>query len=395
MISDIKKLNRLKKDPCFINKSYSEIFEKNEISELKYGMDFREPIYRRELFLRFYFFHLKYRSHPGCVYYAMPFLFEKLNMTLEQKLWFCFINGCTQNPCTSYVLFILFPDLEKIDLNSLEKWHRKYWKRLDYDTDKRYSKGHFVENVINYKENLKGQSQVDFFNSFLIGDEKENFNPIWNKVNKDFYLFGRLSSFSYLEYLRIAGLEIDCPELFFEDMSGSKSHRNGICKVLGRDDLDWHKKENPDIKFHPKELVEWVDKEAEILLYESKERFKKENFFKDVNYFTLESVLCTFKGFFRENRRYPNVYNDMFFNRIKKAETMGWEDHKIDFDIFWQCRKEKLPKYLRIEDNPKDKGLCKEKQNHFRLTGQTVMMNYLWPEFKNTYNDKYYENNTQ
>jgi len=45
---------------------------KNEISDLKIGMDFRELKYRREVFLRFYEFHLKYKSHPGGVYFAMP-----------------------------------------------------------------------------------------------------------------------------------------------------------------------------------------------------------------------------------------------------------------------------------------------------------------------------------
>ena len=68
----------------------------------------------------------------------------------------------------------------------------------------------------------------------------ENFNRLWDVVRKDFYSFGRLSAFSYLEYLRIMGLNLDCPTLFLRDMQGSKSHRNGLAKVLGRDDLDWH-----------------------------------------------------------------------------------------------------------------------------------------------------------
>jgi hypothetical protein len=384
---------KLKSDPDFLPLRYTDIFDSNEIQNLQYGMDFREPKYRREVFLRFYEFHLKYRAHPGCVYYLFPYIWSELRLSFEQKLWFCFINGCTQNPCTTYVLFMVFPNLSEIDMSDLEAWHAEYWRRLDYDTDKRYSKGHFVENVKNYLEVLNGRTQEEFFWELTKDkDPMVNFWPVWNKINKDFHLFGRLSTFSYLEYLKIAGLNIDCPELFFYDMSGSKSHRNGICKVLGRDDLDWHKAENPDICFHPFELVEWVEEEAKSLLKEAQERFKGRDFINDVNNFTFESALCTFKGHFRENRRYPNVYNDLLYNRIKKAESFGWEDHSLDFNIFWQARKDCLPQYLRIEDNPKDKGLCKEKQNHFRLTGQMVMLNYEWPEFKNDYNDKYYGN---
>lgn len=391
-----RKRVKLKSDPDFLPLNYAEIFEVEEVKELKYGMDFRLPIYRREVFLRFYEFHLKYRSHPGCVYYLFPYLSEKLNMTKEQEYWFAFINGCTQNPCTTYVLFNLFPDLEKIDIDKLEYWHSKNWKRLDYDTDKRYSKGHFVENVQNYLEQLDGLNQVQFFEEGYCfkEDPNDNFMPLWEKVNKDFYLFGRLSTFSYLEYLRIFGLNIDCPDLFFDDLSGSKSHRNGICKILGRDDLDWYK-DNPEITFHPKELVEWVEVEAERLLAEAKERFKGRDFYNDVSYFTLESAFCTFKSHFRVNRRYPNVYNDLLFKRIKKAEKSGWEDHGIDFNIFWEARKKTQRKELLLEFNLNDpshdqEGLSKEKQNHFRLTGEMPMMNIEEDCFKNKFNDKYY-----
>ena len=43
-----------------------------EVTDLKAGMDFRKPEYRREVFLRFYEFHLKYRAHAGGVYQFIP-----------------------------------------------------------------------------------------------------------------------------------------------------------------------------------------------------------------------------------------------------------------------------------------------------------------------------------
>ena len=43
------------------------------------GVDYRKPEYREQVFQDFYEFHLRYRSHPGCVYYLMPYLKEKLN----------------------------------------------------------------------------------------------------------------------------------------------------------------------------------------------------------------------------------------------------------------------------------------------------------------------------
>lgn len=369
--------------------------EEDQVSNLEKGFDFRLPIYRREVFLRLYEFHLKYGTHPGLVYMLMPYLFKKFGWTQEQKYWFAFINGCTQNPCTSWVIFNHFPDYEKITETELENWHRKNWKNLFYDIDRRYVKGHFVENFINYRKNLGGLSQVDFFENKLCNTDNKykNFYEVWDKVISDFFMFGRLSTYSYLEYLKIMGLNIDCPELFLEDLSGSKSHRNGLMILNGRDDLDWHK-DNPKVVSHNKEVVDFAINQGQLLLKQAKMRFFTKPFYGDVNYFTLESTLCCFKSHFRVNRRYPNVYTDMLFERIKKAETTTWGN--LNFDVFWEARQECLPKHLLLEFNKKDptyiKGkLDQEKQNHFRLTGQIIMMDKEWSCFENDFNDKYYE----
>jgi len=65
---------------------YCQLHGIHEVSDLEIGMDFRLPQYRREVFLRFYEFHLKYRAHAGAVYYVFPYLFEKLKMTDEQRI---------------------------------------------------------------------------------------------------------------------------------------------------------------------------------------------------------------------------------------------------------------------------------------------------------------------
>ena len=58
---------------------YSGIHGLSEQSKLNSGMDFRLPKYRREVFLKFFEFHDKYKGHAGAVYSAFPYLFEKLN----------------------------------------------------------------------------------------------------------------------------------------------------------------------------------------------------------------------------------------------------------------------------------------------------------------------------
>jgi amino acid-DNA transferase-like protein len=358
----------------------------DECRDLQYGMDFRKPEYRPEVFLRFYEFHCRYASHPGCIYFVLPFLFKKYGWDVEQRLWFAFINGNTQNPVTSKIIFDECPDFSSVDLARLDSWFNAQWAVLAFDTDRRHHKQEFIRAVTTYK-GLCGDSQAEYFATFMGGtDPYANFRSAWQEVRDKFHSFGRLSAFSYLEYLRVMRVgEIDCDQLFLDDMKGSKSHRNGLAIVLGRDDLDWHDS-NPafDGKYTPETLA-WLKEEGARLLAEAKERMKGKPYFRDVSYFTLESALCTYKSWHRPNRRYPNVYADMFHDRIKKAES-HWPAR--DFSEFWDARREYLPQHLRLEDNCADAGVKPAKQNHYRETGQVIMMDRDWPCFKNDYNDE-------
>jgi hypothetical protein len=368
---------------------WSDINEVDEISDLETGMDFRKPEYRREVFLRFYQFHTKYKAHPGGVYYLIPALSEVFEWDIEEQLWWAFLNGNTQNPIISTIIMQSFPYLAETDPVELQNYLDTNWHRLHFDTDRRYWKKELANCVANYQRQLNGETQRSFFEKYCQAQSKaSNFMMMWDKVRNDFYGFGRLSTWSYLEYLFILGLPIDPGTLFLEDRDGSKSLRNGLCKVLGRDDLDWHDS-NPTFngKYAP-ELIHWLDGEANLLLWEAKERMPNE---PSISHFTLESTFCSYKSWFRPNRRYPNVYNDMMNERIKKAEADWKDDAGLDLDLFWQLRKAFLPKNLRLEDNPNDLGIHPTKQNHFRLTGQVIMMERDWSCFANDYSKRLVE----
>ena len=354
-----------------------------EQKKLKRGLDFRLPEYRREVFLRFYEFHLENRSHPGCVYYAMPWLAKKHNLGQEQKLWLAFINGNTQNIVTSWAIFSRFPNVTTSP--KLKTWFNEYYDRLAWDTDRRYHKKDFIKSVECYAS-LISNWQAKYFADLTGKSQKETFTNLWAALRKDFYTFGRLSSFSYAEYLRIMGVPIECGTLFLRDLDGSKSHRNGLAKVLGRDDLDWFRETNFTGDYTEDEFV-WLEGEGDKLLKEAQKRTAANPKIdpREVHYFTLESALCTYKSWHRKNRRYANVYNDMFFERIKKGEAaFGKEEVKQ----FWKCREECQPEHLLLEQCPNDPGLVSEKQNFYRETGHPIMMSKKWPEFDNEFDRK-------
>jgi hypothetical protein len=368
---------------------YTQLHNQKEITELTTGLDFREPKYRREVFLQFYGFHLKYKSHPGAVYYMMPYIADVLNYTHEQKLWMAFINGCCQNIVTTKLILDKFPTIESYNKNEFNNWFREHYTKFGWDTDRRYEKNKFDQIIEHYIAQLNGATQYEYFAALAnTPNTYTNFENVWQNVITNFKSFGRLATFSYLEYLRIIGLNIDCNSLFIDDISGSKSHRNGLCKVLGRDDLDWHSKLNPNFTGYTKEQLCWLQKEGEQLLNDAKSKYNNEAFYNDISYFTLESTLCCYKSWHRPNRRYPNVYNDMFYGRIINAESK-WGAQK-DFSIFWDARKKYLPTTLRLENNWQDPGVKPEKQNHYLTTGQVIMMNNEYPYFENNFNKKYY-----
>jgi hypothetical protein len=350
------------------------------VTKLEAGQDFRLKQYRRAVWLDFYEFHLRYRSHPGCVYYLMPWLRERLGWSVEEALWFAFLNGNTQNPIVTLMIHEVAPTPDAAG-SAIDFWRDNY-ARLEWDTDRRYHKKSFDVSVRDYCATVAlNGTQEEFWNDAA----RQGFEGIWKRAS-GLYSFGRLSAFSFSEYLKICGIPFDCDDLMLSDISGSSSHRTGLCVVAGLDSFVsfWNKKRF-DNRW-PREVLSYLDGFAEELLFESKVRAQGKSWLGDVSYFTLESALCTYKSWHKPNRRYPNVYNDMMNLRIKRAERQ-WPER--DFSIWWEARRENLPSHLRLEDCETDPGLSSVKQNHYLKTGQVIMMDLEYPHYKNDFNNPF------
>ncbi len=124
---------------------------------------------------------------------------------------------------------------------------------------------------------------------------------------------------------------------------------------------------------YPPDLIAELETQGERLLAETRRRNPDQ---PDVGYLTIESALCTWKGWHRPRRRYAGVYNDLLHDRIRHAETRFGDR----FGLLWEARQRALPPYLRLEDNPGDPGCVPVKQNHYLETGQPVVLGHEWPE---------------
>ena len=322
--------------------------------------DWRLPEHRREAFQRFYSFHLKYRTHPGCVYFLLPHLAQRMyggHPTVQQLAWIVWLNGNTQNPVTTQLILEAAPNPE--DYWDAIEFVDENFTRLEWDTDRRHQKSKFGVATAQWAEaHGRGYAAAEGW----LDAAADGWAGVWKHALSQPYM-GRLSAWSMSEYAKILlpGMP-DSSTLLLHDKTGSQSHRNGLALIAGFDSVYW-----PPEAADLMGLVPRLEALGESLLQEARERNPGH---PDVGYLTLESALCTYKSWHKPNRRYPNVYADMHHNRIVRAE----ERFGDRFELQWEARAEALPSHLRLECNPNDPGLSPAKQNHYRETGEPIML---------------------
>ena len=318
--------------------------------------DYRLSENRKTYFDKLYNLNLQTGIMPGLVYLYMPALAQKYGWNNEQKLWFAFLNGMTQNPITSLRMFNQLPECPPAGatLSKFDAWFNLDWERLQFDVDRRYQKRDTLESIKTYAK------LVDEHGSQEEMLTEKSYSELWKLVRNSYYSFGRLSSFSYLEYVHLNGFGAECDDLVFGDKDGSKSHRNGMMFLFGYDHMVWDKRADNgfDGSYDMQKIVPWLNDQAMRYLDE----FKTKHPHKNIGMFTLESNLCTFKNHFF-GRRYPGVYADMAWERIEWAESRG-----VDCKVFREMREEHLPEWLRWECESKPMTL-KEKAAIFPKTG--------------------------
>lgn len=338
--------------------------------------DWRLPENRPGMFQAFYRFHLKHRSHPGCVYQLLPAIADSFGMDSDQRAWLTWLNGNTQNAVTSLLLLEAAPT-HRDWMDAVMFWDENF-KRLEWDTDRRHQKSKFGEATARWHQQT-GDRPGDRWLEAASG----GWDEVWRYSSGQPYM-GRLSAWSMSEYARILlGPSIpDASTFMMGDKTGSASHRNGAAFVMGYDSVYW----KPGEPFETPGLVESIDQYAEALLSDARAAAEAESadWAGDVTRLTLESALCTYKSWHKPNRRYPNVYSDMMYNRIRRAEAFFPEK---DFGLLWETRRSYLPDYLRLEDSPYDPGLVPAKQNHYLETGEPIMMDREYPALRNSFND--------
>ena len=327
-------------------------------------MDYRLEQNRREAFIRWYAWSLKYDDCDPAVW-ATNYLNKRYEHNDEQKLWLCWLYGNTYQLPTAWVLMNEFPDFELATVDRTTQWNTTNYKRLRYQTDTKWNKGHLPTMFESYQKYIGNQTQREKIESLYGNNEKENFDNLWQSVKSSLHKFGRYSTWFYLQHLKhTAGVRIDPTSLMLDDYDGSRSHRNGLLFALAQE-------HDMDRKLTAGEYAT-LESQAYEILCETEARFPE--LASSVDYFTMETCLCSFKKIFRENHgRYLGYYLDRQAEEIIKAESDGW--YGIDWNVLWQAREETID--LRLDHK---RGIDKERFPNFIRTGRLENLEWLFDD---------------
>lgn len=327
-------------------------------------MDYREKQNRREAFIRWYAWSLKYDDCDPAVW-ATNYLNRRYEHNTEQKLWLCWLYGNTYYLPTAWVLMNEFPDYELATVDRMEQWNTANYKRLRYQTDTKWNKGHLPSMFDSYQKFIGNKTQREVLESYYGDTEEQSFSNLWENVKGSLHKFGRYSTWFYLQHLKhTAGIRISPTSLMLDDFDGSRSHRNGLLLALGQDD-------KYDAKLTGAEYLH-LEQEAKSILDETRSRFPALS--DQIDFFTMETCLCSFKKIFREHHgRYLGYYLDRQAEEIMKCEQDGW--YGIEWQVLWDARNETID--LRLDNK---KGIDKEKFSSFVNTGKLENLDWMFTD---------------
>lgn len=305
--------------------------------------DYRLQENRIESFIKWYAWGLIYKDVDPAIW-LMQYLNKRYEHNSEQTLWLCWLYANTYFFPTSWVLFNEFPDYELATVDRLTWWNTENYKRLRYQVDCKYNKGHLPVMFASYQKAIGNDLQRNLFESLYGQTEQQNFDNVWSYIIKNFHKFGRYTAWFYMQALKhTAGICLEPTSLMLSDYKGSKSHRNGLLYAIGWD--DWL-----DVVLSPGQYRS-LEACCSELMQEVKRRYPAIAY--DVDAFTLETALCSFKKLFRDhNSRYCGYYLDRQGEEIDQVSRSGWDG--IEWEVLWQARQETLDSRLLHNHIQKD-----------------------------------------
>ena len=122
-------------------------------------MDYRLAQNRKEAFIRWYVWSLKYDDCDPAVW-CTNYLHKRYEHNDEERIWMAWLYGNTYQLPTAWVLKNEFPDFELATVDRITQWNTTNYKRLRYQTDTKWNKGHLPTMFASYQKFKIGRAHV-------------------------------------------------------------------------------------------------------------------------------------------------------------------------------------------------------------------------------------------
>jgi len=322
-------------------------------------LDFRLAENRREGYIRWTVWSARTTDADPPIE-MMKYIFDRQELNIEQRFWLCFLYANTYQLPMAYTMYNEFPDYINVDQDRLEWWNNDNYKNLRYQSDMKWVKGKLPILYESYRKNV-GPNQKEFFDKVCSSpDPYDNYQTLRILITNHFKHMGRYTAFFYQQVLKhCCGLNIDAPTLLLGEY-GSESHTNGACYASNKE--NWltsyyeegkTKKIKRDVTYTT-DMKQYLEDFSSGVLKEIHERYP--DTIGCVDNFLLETTYCSFKKLFRRRQgRYLGSYLDRQAEDIKSVENLF---DKVDWDICWDYRKEKLHEFTTKDRGFTDSVKC-------------------------------------
>lgn len=343
---------------------------------LEQGVDYRDPVMRKEAFLAYYEAMLQAGElHQQLRLVDWAIQMDELSSAerVEKKLWASFLWGATYNLPGMWAILNRYPTPPK-SIDEFKAWYDSVFDRMRFDTDCRYRKAKMVQCVRSYCQAIAARGQFNTLNAMLSNDPADmhaNFDKLWQWADGIKY-FGRLANWNYVEAVAITMnryWSIDSPDLMLEDVAGSESNRNGVAWVIGREDLSTHHgKTALQRPLSPSQMRFLIDSSTE-LYYEAHTRLGLS--VHGLSMLNFETALCWAKKMMSRvtNSRYLGWDADRTFDELEYLSE-AWPE--VDLEPIWSARVALVPITLRCETFPDSwgRGVNKNRMKSFFERGE-------------------------
>ncbi|MBQ8693747.1 MAG: hypothetical protein IJ520_11465 [Synergistaceae bacterium] len=288
----------------------------------------------------------------------LKYIAKSLKLDRDQKFWLAYLYSTCYSAATAYYMFVNLPRIQELTKTDILNWWIKHKDKLVFESDRLRVKtqNQFPRMLMNYKQLIQ-ESESDFFNNICKGSPEQNYEHIYDYLNKKLYYFGRYSLFMYLETIyNLTDVPILATGL---NLKEALSSRNGLCFLLGLD--DWVRHASIHTENLTKEQYAYLQKELEKLFKNLKHKYPSVS----TTYWNLETSLCAYKKLFFQTR-YVGYYIDRQLEELIKMQKLapigaGW-------NLLWRFRREHFNYKVLVELNGWN-GIRKERMKYFINTG--------------------------